>query len=136
MDLIFRNFGRKNPRINTRRFSRTKKNLCKTNNFGLKHETSKNMKFRLGNTKFWFKTPKFRFEKSEVSVKQLQVSGRKSEVSSKILDPETSVKVVLRNASVAETRNFELLCSGFIKQNLKRNLWFTLYVGHRWELAS
>jgi hypothetical protein len=52
-----------------------KKNIYKTNNFGLK-------------------TRNFSFQKPEVSVRK----------------PEVSVEVVFRNASVPETRNFELLC--------------------------
>jgi hypothetical protein len=55
-----------------------KKNLCKTNNFGLKtrnfgsqkHEISvlKNTKYRLENRGFGLKNPEFRFEKPEVSI--------------------------------------------------------------------
>jgi hypothetical protein len=52
--------------------------------------------------KFRFENPKFRFEKPEVS-------DRKPEISGKIFELETSEKVVFRNSSVAETRNFELL---------------------------
>jgi hypothetical protein len=48
------------------------------------------------------KTRKFDFQKYEVSV-------RKPEVWFKIVELETSVKVVFRNASVAETQNFELM---------------------------
>jgi hypothetical protein len=40
-----------------------------------------------------------------------KISVQNPEFSGKIFELETSVKVVFRNASVAETRNFELLCN-------------------------
>jgi hypothetical protein len=54
--------------------------------------------------------PKVLVQKPEVLIRKSEVSVRKPEVSGKIYELETSVKVVFRNASVAETRNFELLC--------------------------
>jgi hypothetical protein len=62
----------------------------------------KNTKFRVGKTKI-------QFEKPAVLVQNPEVSG-------KIFELKTSVKAVFRNASVAETRNFELL--------LLRNCYF------------
>jgi hypothetical protein len=50
---------------------------------------------------------KFLFKKSEVSARYPEVSG-------KIFELETSIKVVFQNASVAETRNFKLLCEVLI----------------------
>jgi hypothetical protein len=116
MDLIYRSFGRKNTwnQVSVRQekifaklwFKNTKLWFSKTRNFGFqKHET---LVFK--NTKFRFENPKFRFEKPEVSVRKPEVSVRKPEVSGKIFELEISVKVVFRNASVAQTRNFELLC--------------------------
>jgi hypothetical protein len=58
-----------------------------------------NRSFGSKNPKFWLENPKFRLE-----------NPVENEVSGKIFELETSVKVVLLNASVAETRNFELLC--------------------------
>jgi hypothetical protein len=66
--------------------------------------------FFLQNEQLRFKNTKLRFKKHEVSVRKPEVSVRKPEVSGKNFEPETSVKVVFRNASVAETRNFDLLC--------------------------
>jgi hypothetical protein len=65
--------------------------------------------FRFGR-KFGFKTRNFGFKKHVVSVRKPNVSVRKLEVLGKIFELETSVQVVIRNASVTETRNFELLC--------------------------
>jgi hypothetical protein len=71
----------------------------------------------LQNEKLWFKTRNFGFQKHEVSVLKPKVSVQKPEVSvenPEVLDTifglETFVKVVFRNASVAETRKFQLLC--------------------------
>jgi hypothetical protein len=49
--------------------------------------------------------------KPKVSVRKPEVSVQNPEVSGTIFELETSVKVVYRNASVAETRNFELQCT-------------------------
>jgi hypothetical protein len=57
------------------------------------------------------KNTKFRFEKPEVSVQKPEVSVEKPEVSGKIFELETSIKIIFLNALVAETRNFELLCT-------------------------
>jgi formylmethanofuran dehydrogenase subunit A len=58
-------------------------------------------------------TQNFGFQKLEVSVRKPELSVKQSEVS--VQNPEvsgkTSVKVFFRNASVAKTQNFELLCS-------------------------
>jgi hypothetical protein len=61
--------------------------------------------------------PEISVRKTEVSIKKHEVSGQKPEVSvrkpvvsGKIFELETYVKAVFQNASVAETRNFELLC--------------------------
>jgi hypothetical protein len=111
-DLIFnktRSFGSK-PEISVGR----KKIFAKLTTLVQKHETSvfKNTKFRVGKTKFRFKNPKLRFKNHEVLVQKPEVSVRKPEVS--IQNPEVSgkisVKVVILNASEAETQNFELLC--------------------------
>jgi hypothetical protein len=74
-------------------------------------------KFRFENPKFLFEKPEVLVRKPEVSVRKPEVSVRKPEVSVKNpevsvknFELETSVKVVFRNASVAKTRNFELLC--------------------------
>jgi hypothetical protein len=93
MDLVFRSFGRKKSRNQHPKFRQDEKNI-----FASKHEFPV---FR--NTKFRFENPKFRLKNPEVSVQNHEVSG-------KIFELETSLKVVFRNASVAETQNFELLC--------------------------
>jgi hypothetical protein len=79
-----------------------RKKIRKTNNFG--------------KTKFWFENPEVSVQKSRSFGlktpsfgKKTEVSVKNPKVSSKIFELETSVKVVLRNASVAETQNFELL---------------------------
>jgi hypothetical protein len=55
--------------------------------------------------------PEVSVRKSEVSVQNPEVPVLNPEVPGEIFELEISVKVVFRNASVAETRNFELLCS-------------------------
>jgi hypothetical protein len=106
-----------------------KKILYNSNNFGLKtrnfgfqkHEVSRR-KHEVSFTKtrsFGSKNPKFWFEKPEVSVQNAEVSG-------KIFEHETSVKVVFRNALVAEIRNFELPCTIHCWQSTKK----TVFVGH------
>jgi hypothetical protein len=47
--------------------------------------------------------------KPEISIRKSEVSVQNLKVSDKIFELKTSVKVVFRNASVAETQNFELL---------------------------
>jgi hypothetical protein len=64
------------------------------------------MKFRVGNTKFRVEKPEVLVRKSEISVQKPEVSVRKPEALCKVFELETSVKVVFRNASVAETKNF------------------------------
>jgi hypothetical protein len=97
--------------------------LCKTNNTKLwlsntRSFGSKTRSFGSKNPKFWFENPEVSVRKPEVSVRKPEVSARKPEasarkpeVSGKNFKLETSVKVVFRNASVAETRNFNLLCT-------------------------
>jgi hypothetical protein len=80
-------------------FKNTKLRFSKTRSFGVK------------NPKFWFEKLEVSLRKPEVLVRKPKVSVRKPEVSGKIFEFETSVKVVFRNASVAETRNFKLLCN-------------------------
>jgi hypothetical protein len=94
MDLIFQSFGRKKPRHQYPKIRFGEKNLCKTNNFGLKTRKSGFQKHEVSGRNF------------EVSVEP-KVSVQNPEVSGKIFELETSVKVVFRNASLAETRNFE-----------------------------
>jgi hypothetical protein len=82
-----------------------KKNLCQTNHFGLETRNSGFQKYEVS-----VKKPGISVRKPEVSVRKLEVSVQNPEVSGKFFEFEISVKVVFRNASVAETRNFELLC--------------------------
>jgi hypothetical protein len=58
-----------------------------------------------------------------VSVRKPKVSVRKTEVSGEIFELETSVKVVIPNVSVAETRNFE-------------SLWIALFVNQLQHLHT
>jgi hypothetical protein len=81
----------KNPGINTR-------NLCKANNFGLKIRNFGFQKQEILGRKNEVLVPEVLVP--EVSVQETRSFGSK---------PRSSVKVVFRNASVAETRNFELL---------------------------
>jgi hypothetical protein len=107
------------PGKNTRNFGRTIF-FYKTINFGLKirnigfkqHEAS------VRKPEVSFEKPKILVEKQEilvrkpeVSVRKPEVSVQKPEVSGYIFELETSVKVIFRNAPVAETRNLELLCT-------------------------
>jgi hypothetical protein len=67
------------------------------------------MKFRVGKPAVSVQKPEVSVRKPEVSVRKPEVLVRNPEVSSKFFELETSIQVVFRNASVAETRNFELL---------------------------
>jgi hypothetical protein len=120
----FKNFGFQKQEVSGRK---NKVSVRKTRSFG-----SKIPKFRFENPQFWFKTevsvrkptvsvqnrsfgskiPKFRFDNPQYSFKT-EVSVRKPEVSGAFFEFATSVKVVFRNASVADTRNFDLLCKFF-----------------------
>jgi hypothetical protein len=101
-------------------FKNTKLWVSKTRSFG-----SKNTKFRFEKPEVSFRKPEVSVQKPEVSIGKPEVSVGKPEVSvgkpeisvekpevpDKSFELETSVKVFFRNASVSETRNFELLCT-------------------------
>jgi hypothetical protein len=81
------------------------------NNVGLKTRKFDFQKYEVSvvKPKVSVRKPEVSVRKPEVLVQKPEVLVRKPEVWFKIVELETSVKVVFRNASVAETQNFESL---------------------------
>jgi hypothetical protein len=112
--LIFRSFGRKKNPESTPEVSVGQKNiLCKTK---LRFSKTRNSGFQkhevlVQNNRSSVRKPEVSVQKPEVLVRKPEVSVQNPKASGKYFELETSVKVVFRNALVAETQNFELLCS-------------------------